>query len=280
MKTNIGKIGMLLAAFLLVGSVFAGSVMANTDNSDNKAKPENIYPYTKLQGTMITTYEFKDGYLTITETFSGADLKRIYGEEEISNVEKFKIDKNLTGIKRKTEYKELYVIRADEKDKIAILSSYPYPQWTYTLFGIFFIRSDPINLAWEDSSEPMVKSWLQGEGWTWACSGIQFVFDQGIAKPQDDSLEDPGSSCFDTEGRTHIRLWQLSNGDVVAGAHNEYWTGTHHMVTSFESGENRVDDDFYDPFWWDVDEDSVYLNNYMSSPYNNGWATVITQQPV
>jgi len=32
MKKDIGKLGMLLAAFLLVGSVFAGSVVAQPGN--------------------------------------------------------------------------------------------------------------------------------------------------------------------------------------------------------------------------------------------------------
>ncbi len=36
MKTNIGKIGMLLAAFLLVGSVFAGSVVAAPNDISHK----------------------------------------------------------------------------------------------------------------------------------------------------------------------------------------------------------------------------------------------------
>lgn len=266
---KIGAVAIML--LLLVGGVFAGNIFAT---------PGKVDPHTKVGGTMITIYELKDGYLTIKETFTSAELKQIYGDKEISREEKFKVEGNLTGTKTKKEFKELYVIRADEKEKISILASYPYPQWTYKWYGSYFVRSDPINLAWEDSSELMVKLWLEDEGWTWACGGTQYVYDNGW-KAQDDSLEDPGSGCYDTGGRTHIRLWQISNGDVVSGAHNEYWSWTkfNHIVTSFEGGENRVDDDFYD-FLWDVDEDSAYLNNYVSSPYNNGWTTVITQLPV
>ena len=274
MKEKIKLGATALVMLLLFGSVFIAGASAEPKGDKKKVDPHN-----KVQGTMITTYQSKEGFLTIKETFRSSDLKRIYGVAEISREVKFKIKKNLTGIKRKTEHRELHVLRADEKDKLSILSTYPYPQWTYKMYydlydNPYYVKSDPINLAWEGTTESYVKSTLESEGWTGACGGNQYVNDQGTWKVQNDQLEDPGSWCLDTD-RIHLRLWQLSNGDVVGGGHRE-----NHLlldVISFEDGENRVDDDFYSASW-SVAEDSVWLNNYVSDPYNNGNATVITKQ--
>lgn len=166
---------------------------------------------------------------------------------------------------------------------MSILSSYPYPQWTYLRYFSegtepYYVKKDPINVAWEDSQESHVSGQLEDEGWTWACGSTQYVYD-GTWKSQDASKEDPDGYCLDPISRIHLRLWQLSNGDVIGGAHKEKYVGLingGHEVLSFEDGENRVDDDFPYPFWY-VASDSVWLNNFNSSPYNDGYATVITE---
>ena len=69
--------------------------------------------------------------------------------------------------------------------------------------------------------------------------------------------------------RHHVRLWVIYSGKVVGSAH---YKDSDPDVISFRAGENKVAS-YYDPPSWTVYYDYYYLNNYVSSPYNDGYAT-------
>jgi len=64
----------------------------------------------------------------------------------------------------------------------------------------------------------------------------------------------------------------MSDGDVVANAH--YDDPFPHEPDQYEPVEELVAE-FYEEPEWTVYEDNYYLNNYVSDPYSNGWATQI-----
>ncbi len=90
-------------------------------------------------------------------------------------------------------------------------------------------------------------------------------------KSEDLQLGKGDTNCL-TSGRYHARFWTMANGRVVAGVHYEY-TGSCvcHVVTTFEGAEQQLYYDEQGQYY--VLYDSYGLNNYVGSPYNDGWTT-------
>lgn len=62
----------------------------------------------------------------------------------------------------------------------------------------------------------------------------------------------------------------LYNGEIIGSAHYE---DRDHDVISFEQAEEKISLYYYSP--WVITPDHYYLYNYISSPYNDGYATKI-----
>jgi len=136
------------------------------------------------------------------------------------------------------------------------------------------LLKDPVNLTWKDTNLNAVKNVFYSYGWDDALGMDEWVKDGGVWKRQNKQLED--GSYLGT--RHNVRLWLLSNGDIVGQTHYERWIGYWHEVLSFEQTENHVADEF-DPDW-NVFEDSEDIDNECTEPvYNDGWLTVIYPGP-
>ena len=133
----------------------------------------------------------------------------------------------------------------------------------------FYEREGPINLAWENTNKNTVKSEILEEGWyDWIGEWINhYVYDPENGWIIADGVADEICGWDD---RYHVRLWQMSDGDVVANAHHD--DPFPHEPDQYEPVEELVAE-FYEKPEWTVYEDNYYLNNYVSDPYSNGWAT-------
>jgi hypothetical protein len=76
---------------------------------------------------------------------------------------------------------------------------------------------------------------------------------------------------FRTYGGYHARLWQTSYGDVVANAHHD--DNFPHEADQYEQAEDLIAG-FYGT-GWTVNKDDYWLNNKVTTPENDGKATVI-----
>jgi uncharacterized repeat protein (TIGR01451 family) len=158
-----------------------------------------------------------------------------------------------------------------------------YPQWVWDKWLIVDIYecSGPINLAWENTDKNTVKSVIKDEGWyDWVMAWWDFYVsdkEKGWIKADDVADERFGLDV----PRYHVRLWQLSNGDVVANAHHDT-PARWHEADQYEEAEELVAAFFLvsDGTEWGVCNDSYYLNNSMSEPVSNDWCTQIYWDPI
>jgi hypothetical protein len=147
-----------------------------------------------------------------------------------------------------------------------------YPVWIYEYSGgVYHQLTEPINMIWSGAYLSTIKSEMLEKGWWDTIAEDTYYIYDGSWKADDGVAVDP-VRLF---GGDHIRLWQLNTGQVVGAAHEDS-SAPHHAV-GFESAEHRIFA-FYqdaDDTLWHVYPDNTYLGNYVSSPYNDGYATYI-----
>jgi len=231
----------------------------------------------EVEHTMICKYE--QGYLEIKEIYSGKDIEKKFGVDNLTRVLKIPVEAEVIGMKEGEEkvlVTEKTVVLTRANDPFQWWVSYDYPQWTYSRWwdGTQWIyeREDPINLAWENTDINAAKAEILEEGWHdiwWPFEYVHYVYDPEDGWIGSDGVADDWLGIW---GRNHTRLWQMSDGDVVANAHHD--DPFPHEPDQYEPVEELVAE-FYEEPEWTVYEDNYYLNNYVSDPYSNGWATQI-----
>jgi len=138
---------------------------------------------------------------------------------------------------------------------------------------------DPINLIFEDISIDELDRVLSNAGWGSAAPSSS----QHVHSLLDNVRENP--HLEKSEGfilyRHHIRVWdgrKTGSGDSVGNAHLEICRLSElnkcHQVRAWESAKQYVADTFRERSY-DVDDDSVNMENEMMYPIFNGRATKI-----
>ena len=171
-------------------------------------------------------------------------------------------------------------------DPLPWWDDYDYPQWTWSPYldplipipTVWAISADPINLAWENTDKNTVKSEMLDEGWVddpWEWT--RYVHDPENGWMADDGVADDKYRLF---GGYHARLWQMSDGDVVANAHHDdsaiNWPPLH-QADEYEPAEDLVSG-FYGRGGWIVYAGNYWLDNEYTNEhgaYNDGWTTRI-----
>jgi len=83
--------------------------------------------------------------------------------------------------------------------------------------------------------------------------------------------------------RFHIRMWDLPDGNVIAGAHHENLVTLGgnpprlriHRPDAFESGKDSICDDFR-AIGKNITQNAFWMNNYNRVPYCSGKAALIS----
>jgi len=118
-----------------------------------------------------------------------------------------------------------------DREKEAMIASDPilpavgfsYPQWIFKKSGDAFQRlEEPINIVWRGTTVEKVEAELISHAW-FRVSGplledTYYIYDKGWEA--DTGMATDPIGLF---GRYHIRLWQLTNGDVIGAVHHDIW---------------------------------------------------------
>jgi len=134
-------------------------------------------------------------------------------------------------------------------------------------------NNEPIYIAWENSNYNSVKQEIIEKGWTdYPLEDTYYVYDSVYGWIADDGL---ASDPFCLLGGCHIRIWNLSDGDIAGAAHQD--SGVPHHAIGSGNAEELVAGFYNDPddTRWHVYQDDYALNSYIQSPYSNGMATRI-----
>lgn len=308
MRTKKPQLGILLIAILLMSMVFVPAVSAAPEGSMEKWMKDHTIENVKL----TTMYKYEEGYLEIKETYSGDELRKKTGIKKLKKERKIPLktgtvmmnngnDKlvvtenelvitsdeagtiNLKKGQPKVYVTERSLVITNKKDAYQWWDDYDSPQWTWSKYLWWYVREDPINLAWKDSDIGTIKDeMVVEEGWVDNPSEYtHYVYDPVKGWKKGDGVAESRYRLF---GGYHVRLWEMSTGGVViANAHHDdsvfNWPPGH-QADEYEVAEDQVAD-FYDfDDGWIVDDDAFFLDNIYTNEYgayNDGKATVITE---
>lgn len=302
----------MLVAMVLLSMAFVPAVSAATEKPSEQQMPEEVKHWIEentinesmklwrqnqteqwmqkhsVNVTSTTIYRYEKGYLEIKEIYIGKDLENKVGINEFTKVRKIPVDATTVetisvdgetfSLEEGNEIvlvTEITVIITSETDPFPWWNyGYEYPQWTWSEDSGSYDREDPINLAWECTDRSTVKSRILDQDWT----DVFYPFEekQYVSDPQNGwMLADGVADDLEREwGGYHARLWEMSNGDVVANAHHD--TRIPHRADEYEPAEDLVGGFFDNDLtnWW-VLYDNCELDNYVASPLNDGDATCI-----
>lgn len=291
------RIGALFFMMVLMSIALVTTVSASQESMDKWMKDHTV----SVRSTI--TYKYDGEFLEIKEVYSGKDLKKQIGVSKlakehkipievgelsmnngkvvstggelvvsIENAEIFRIKKG----EEKAYVAQKNVVLTGQKDPYQWEASYDYPQWTWSKILWWYEMEDPINMAWEKTNLEAVKSEILYEGWTdYPWEEVQYVHDPVKGWVVADGMADDRYRLF---GGYHTRMWQMSDGDVVANAHHDdsFFSIWGHQVDQYEEAEYLVSD-FYGK-GWKVRLDDYWLDNYFTNVYgalNNGEVTRI-----
>ncbi|TQD27928.1 hypothetical protein [Methanolobus vulcani] len=304
MKSKSTQLAIVIAAMILFSVIFVPTASATPEESKEKWTKDHTIKNVKL--TKI--YKYEEGYLKINKIYSGEELKKKTGFSKLNEEMEIPLETGTVMINSKddklvvTENELLLTSKKSgtiklekgkEKEYTTKTSmvitykndpyqwwndDYKYPQWTWSKFFSWYVREDPINLAWDNSCLTEVKSEIP-ESWTDNPSEYtHYVYDPKLGWKKGDGV---ATSVYRISGGYHARLWTISNGAVVANAHEDdgvFEWPLGHQAIDYEGAEGIVAA-FYDG--WDFFAyplgyplGNEYTNEY--NAYNNGNATVIT----
>ncbi|WP_342306296.1 hypothetical protein [Methanolobus sp. ZRKC5] len=308
MKAKSPQLVILLAAIILVSITFVLIVDATPEKSMEKWTKDHIVKNVKL--TQI--YKYEEGYLEINEIYSGNELKKKTGIDKFNKEKKIPLETGTVMMNNdgdKLTVKENELILKTKKDGtfklekgeekvhttktslVMTLESEPYqwwddyngPQWTWSKILWWYVREDPINLMWGETTISTVEGVLVNEG-DWVSNPSEYthyVYDRSERRwIADDGVAESRYRIF---GGNHTRLWEIStNTDVVVIANAHCDDGVFewplgHQAIDYEGVEEEVAS-FYD-VGWTVSHDECFLDNEYTNKYrayNDGNATVIT----
>jgi parallel beta-helix repeat protein len=246
-------IGAIFVVMIFIGMAFVPGLGMSEDNVMEKWMQDHTV---KVNAT--TTCKYEQGQLLIKEVYTGKELKERFGIEQFTKELKIPVEAEVLGEGKLRHWWD----------------NYTYPQWVWSKSGDIYEKEDPINLAWENTTKNIAKSEILEEGWyDWGTWYDFYVYDPVYGWINDDNVANDPFGVF---GRYHARLWQMSDGDIVANAHHD--TPVPHEADELEEAEELVAGYFAEPddTEWNVYEDSYNLDNNVTSPYSDGWCSQIS----
>ena len=152
---------------------------------------------------------------------------------------------------------------------------YDHPCYLWECYDGYAFLEDPVNLIWVNTDIESVRKTFLEEYPGWIGSGIieknYSVYDAGT-----DSWitgRSVADGAWRVEGGYHVRIYELSDGTVVAGAHKD--CPAPHEAVQFEPFEEFIAGRSSGNGSWTVFPDRIYLGNENEEIYNNGYATLI-----
>lgn len=155
---------------------------------------------------------------------------------------------------------------------------YSTPCYLWDLSGDYAFLEDPVNIIFKSSSIDEVRGVILDKYPSWVGSNIVeknfYVYDFDAQKWI--RSRSVAESSLRTNGGCHVRLYELSDGTVVGGAHKD--GRPPHESIRFEPFENQMSWDFEENESWRVLPNNVFLGNFNSFVWNDGFATVIEKK--
>ncbi len=292
------KVAIILAALMLTFSLSSLSTPTAAASANDEVPCVGDYHHLVV-GTMEITTRQANGVRDIREKFESQQLDRIYGVGEIyRNYTLLALDDSESEFVEVTHGYKMCLIRGDDAP-LEWSHGFSWPQWMYrkyltcSWFGWLYLcyywyaLEDPINVVLSWTSFPQtgliydLRDWLLTRGYVnvpWGCYENRYVYDEGVQqwKVQDVTMMIEGDCTSST--RYHNRMWALTNGFDAVGEHFEHLhlIPLEHHVHSFEAGEAKLASHARPNPCYIVNEDSTWLDNVVSSPPNDGYATRIT----
>ncbi|WNY26675.1 hypothetical protein [Methanolapillus ohkumae] len=235
--------------------------------------------------------------LIVEEIYQSNDPKfnEMFGTNNILSKKTYLIDNKNKLINFEGNMVTLDVYTKESKTEILVVTTgsdpynwkavgYPYPDYLWKVVdpnypgGGLYIRADPVNMMWQNTSASIVKTFILSKtNWTGV---ITIEYDYRVYDPFTQTYirsQSVASNPIRPTGGYHVRIYQMPQGYVVAGAHED--SSSPHQAIAFEPVEKYIAGLFSGNSSWSVSNNSTYLNNSCSSPaYNNGYATVIKRQ--
>jgi len=286
MNTGITKPkGIRIAATVLLAALLVAAVSAPAMGATPERSMEEWMKDHTINVESTTIYRYDQGYLEIKEIYTGEALEKRFGVDNLTRSRKIPVEAKTVGMKEGEEsvfVTEKSAVLTTANDPYRWWDSYDYPQWACSRWwdGTQWVyeEEDPVNLAWENTNINTAKSEMLDEGWVddpWEYT--YYVYDSVHGWMADDGVADDKYRLF---GGYHARLWQMSDGDVVANAHHDdsaiNWPPLH-QADEYEPAEDLVAG-FYDGGGWTVYAGNYWLDNEYTNEhgaYNDGWATRI-----
>lgn len=211
--------------------------------------------------TSTKTFKYENGELIVKETTTGEELEEKFKVDKTTQVRKY-TNLRTDSIKVSSNDKTFSLNEGDEITTTTTTTivmtyatapfpwwdyGYEYPQYTWYYVGgytyDYYKLGDPVNIAWENTYKSTVESRIMNEGW----DDIIFEWAEYVSDPHGSILGNPAwirgdgvaESMFRINGGFHVRLFDMSNGDVVGGAHEDS-AGPEHVVIGIENAEDLV----------------------------------------
>lgn len=283
MWSDISRIKTVIVAAFILTVVIGTAFGSSSGMCDNPRTSEEWMQAHTVNVTSTTTYKYEQRTFVINETYTGEELKGRFGIEHFKKELRIPVEDNVLvkgkvlGLQEGEE--RIFVtgkatVLTGGDDPLQWWDNYSYPQWTWSKSGDIYEKEDPINLAWKNTTKDLAKSEILEEGWAdWGTWYNFYVYDPIYGWIADDNVADDPVGLF---GRYHARLWQMSEGSVVANAHHD--SAVPHEANEIEEAEELVAEFFNESedTEWNVYEDSYNLGNNVTSPYSDGWCTQIS----
>lgn len=153
---------------------------------------------------------------------------------------------------------------------------YAYPCYLWECYDGYAFLEDPINLIWTDTTADAVRKELLDMNPGWVGEGIvekdYKVYDRKSGEWL--SSRSVAESIYRIGGGYHIRLYQLPDNTVVAGAHRD---GTPpHEAVQFEPFERYITEMLEKETENGCIIGTAYLGNENMSVQNDGYATIVS----
>jgi hypothetical protein len=236
-----------------------------------KWQDDHTIPVTKTVSTV-----YSDGVLNTDTIYTGPELTKKFGIREFAVHQELKVSSE-DAKKLKLAVGKAAISKMDVREVFTTPNDPPmllsgYPTWIYEYSGgVYHQLTEPIYMIWAGASLSTIKTEMTEKGWWDIIAEDTYYIYDGSWKADDGVASDPVRLFWGD----HIRLWQLSTGEVVGAAHED--SSVPHHAVGFEVAEDRITA-FYqdaDDTLWHVSADSIYLGNSVSSPSSNAYAAYI-----
>jgi hypothetical protein len=228
--------------------------------------------------TLVSTSE---KILIDLNTIDSSEKRLLFGSEFNQNID---FSKNISVTSKAGSSTEIITVTGD---KWWLVSAYPMYLWNSSRVYDFSVstphtRKDPVNLIFFNTTastaqaQIILGSALSPTDSTWVgAMTVEYpyqVFDTTGKWIFGNSV---ATDPIRANGGYHVRIYQLSNGSVVGGAHID--SGHPHSAINFEGAESKVAQFFNSSSYWMVGSNSTNLSNPSNpgEPFNNQWATNI-----